>query len=98
MVTPVSGLSLVQCLLPMTINSLPQTVANFWNPNSKFWNHDFITHIFSQQATQVILHVPIVPNESKEEYQHLNIEVHVTLPSQGPRSITTHALNILEGI
>jgi hypothetical protein len=82
----------------MSVNSLPQTVADFWNPNSKSWNHDFITHIFSQQATQVILQVPIVPNESKEEYQHLNIEVHVTLPSQGPRSMTTHALNILEGI
>jgi hypothetical protein len=71
-----------------------------------------IANMFSQDATNVILQVPIVHGEeedipvwnlatkgictTKEAYKFLSQLLQVQLPMQGTQSILTEAMNILE--
>lgn len=47
--------------LPVSVNPLPQSVADLWLPNSQDWNAPLTTDIFYQQAAQLILQIQPVP-------------------------------------
>lgn len=98
--------------LPTTVQRLPQSVADLWNPQTRSWNNDLISQIFDDQATQCIIQTPIVPSDSsdiirwkparkgvcttKEAFRLLNNQQQVQLPQQGAKGITPQALQILK--
>ena len=96
--------------LPLMIPRLPSYVSDLWEPN-KNWNKELISNIFDTSASTEISNITVVHSDkndiviwtpsnkgectAKEAFRFLNNQVQVTMPTNGPRSISMQALNIL---
>jgi hypothetical protein len=100
--------------LPVTVNTLPNCIADLWNQGTYNWNSSLINQIFYNQAANAIQN--IVPVQStcadtikwkpsgkeecstKEAFRFLNNQMQVQLPLQGARSISEGAMYILQRV
>jgi hypothetical protein len=100
--------------LPVTVQNLPQKISDLWTPGSMNWNADFINEVFDSDATTAIQNTPVVPSDcndvvkwrpsskgscsTKEAFRFLNKDLQVQLPTNGARSITGEAMEILRKV
>lgn len=99
---------------PITVQPLPLTINQFWNHLSQDWNIDLINQIFSHQTTQSIVQIKVIPSAegdvlvwkpanngictAKQAFTFLNAGLQLQLPTQGTRSVTPQAMQILQRV
>lgn len=99
-------------ILPVTQHPIPATVSDLWHPNTQTWNDQPLSNLFDAGTVLNITAIPTVHSDqpdvlrwtpakdgscsTRNVYRHLSRQSIIQLPSQGSRSITTEANNILQ--
>jgi hypothetical protein len=100
--------------LPATVDKLPNSISELWNPQSFTWNNKLISQVFDTLAINSINKIVPVPSNkpdnitwtpskkgecsTKDAFRYLNNQLQVQLPTQGARSVSAEALYILKRV
>jgi len=100
--------------LPTVYSPLPAKVSDLWDPGTQNWNHQLLSTTFSDHAIHAIEATPVVNSNcndilrwtpakngictTKSVYSYLAHQQVHQLPTEGTRSLTDDANNILQQV